>query len=72
MAAADAMIDPQSDFDVAVDFLQRWMPGGPWVLTAINPRDRGIQTLAFIEPGRLRDLDDRTYRDKLRKDGIDV
>jgi len=46
MAAADAMIEPQSDFDVAVDFLKRWMPGGPWVLTAINPSGKGIQTRA--------------------------
>ena len=48
------MIDPRPDFDAAMDFLQRWAPGGPWVLTAINPRDKGIQTLACVDPDRLR------------------
>jgi len=55
MAVADAIIDPQPDFDAAISFLQCWAPGGPWVLTAINPIDRGIQTLAVVDPERLRD-----------------
>ena len=55
MAATDQMIDPLPNLAAAIDFLQRWMPGGPWVLTAINPRDKGIQTLAFVDPDRLRD-----------------
>jgi len=54
MAVADAMIDPQPDFDVAVSFLQRWSPGGPWVLTAINPGGKAIRTLAFVELRRGR------------------
>ena len=54
MAATDEMIDPQPDLDAAVEFLKKWTPGGPWVLTAINPRDKGIQTLAVVDPDRLR------------------
>ena len=54
MAATDQMIDPRPNLAAAIDFLQRWTPGGSWVLTAINPRDKGIQTLAVVDPDRLR------------------
>jgi len=48
------MTDPHPDIHAATSFLQRWMPGGPWVLTAINPLGKGIHTLAVVEPDRLR------------------
>ena len=31
----------------AIDFLQRWEPAGPWVLTAIDPETKRIQTRSF-------------------------
>jgi len=31
----------------ALDFLRRWRPGGPWVLTAIPPDRRAIHTRTF-------------------------
>ena len=54
MAATDQMIDPRPNLAAAIDFLQRWTPGGSWVLTAINPLGKGIQTFAFVDPVRLR------------------
>ena len=33
----------------AQDFLNRWAPGGPWVLTAINPERKGIDTKTFTD-----------------------
>ena len=54
MAAPHTMTDPQPDLDAAVEFLKKWMRGGPWVLTAINPLGKGIQTFAFVDPVRLR------------------
>ena len=35
-------MDPR--YDLSVDFLQRWQPGGPWVLTAISTDKKGIET----------------------------
>lgn len=34
----------------ALNFLQKWTPGGPWVLTAISPEGRGIETRTFRDP----------------------
>jgi len=34
------------DTDAALDFLKHWQPGGPWVLSAIEP-DGPIQTRTF-------------------------
>ncbi len=45
---------PEPDTDAAVDFLERWTTGGPWVLTAIGV-DRSIETLTFREPERARE-----------------
>lgn len=38
------MSEPTADNAAAVDFLEWWRPGGPWVLTAISPDRRTIQT----------------------------
>ena len=35
------------DPNAAIDFLRRWRPEGPWVLTAINPEQRGIESETF-------------------------
>lgn len=35
-----------ADAEGALDFLMHWAPGGPWVLSAIEP-DGPIQTLTF-------------------------
>jgi len=37
----------QPDSTAAVDFLLRWAPSGPWVLTAIQPDRKGIATRTF-------------------------
>lgn len=38
------------DYDVSLDFLQKWSPGGPWVLTAVSLDKKSIQTLTFSDP----------------------
>jgi P4 family phage/plasmid primase-like protien len=59
--------DPQSDDlgstllcppdpAVAIDFLMRFSPSGPWVLTAIDPMNRGICTQTFF-PDNLPELE---------------
>jgi hypothetical protein len=35
------------DNDVALEFLRKFHPNGPWVLTAINPDRKGIETRTF-------------------------
>jgi len=37
-------------YDLSVDFLQRWCPGGPWVLTAISVDKKAIETRTFRDP----------------------
>lgn len=49
----------KGDSTVAIDFLQRWAPGGPWLITAVDPPrakklvantfDNPAEALAFIE-----------------------
>ena len=41
------MATPQPDYTVAIDFLQRWNPQGPWIITAIDPNKKGIDTASF-------------------------
>ena len=36
-----------TDTPAALDFLERWLPGGPWVLTAISPDRKRIDTATF-------------------------
>jgi P4 family phage/plasmid primase-like protien len=45
------------DTGAAVAFLERWLPGGPWVLTAINPDGGGLEADTFWadDDARLRD-----------------
>lgn len=41
--------------DESIDFLNRWAPGGPWTLTAINPNDKKkITTQTFRDSGEVR------------------
>ncbi|MEL6587921.1 MAG: hypothetical protein AAFQ50_14910, partial [Pseudomonadota bacterium] len=47
------------DADAAVDFLEAWRPGGPWVLTAIEvdpPKGRDARTITVMlpEPAEVR------------------
>lgn len=41
------MADIQPDYAEAVEFFQRWNPQGPWIITAIAPNKKGIDTAAF-------------------------
>lgn len=43
------MGNPEPNNRAAVDFLQWWRPGGPWVLTAIEPDSRGTNTTTFSD-----------------------
>ena len=43
-AKADLSVVPAPDTPAALDFLERWRPGGPWVLTAIRQDKKGIET----------------------------
>lgn len=47
---------PQPRYDDSIDFLRRWRPGGPWLLTAIGLDKTGIDTRAFRaeQEGELR------------------
>lgn len=38
-----------TDTPAALDFLERWEPGGPWVLTAIRPDRKSIDTATFTD-----------------------
>jgi len=38
---------PGPDYDQAIEFLKRFDPQGPWVITAIDPNKRGIETQSF-------------------------
>jgi hypothetical protein len=41
------------DLPSAVSFLQRWEPDGPWLLTAIKPDSREIETRRFTDPDEV-------------------
>ena len=41
------MSDLKPDYSASVDFLQRWLPRGPWVLVAIDPHKKGIAADTF-------------------------
>ncbi|MCY2961817.1 MAG: DUF5906 domain-containing protein [Planctomycetota bacterium] len=47
---------PRPDYQASIDFLRKWNPQGPWVLTAIDPDKRGIDTDTFsaAEEDRMR------------------
>ena len=38
---------PEPKYDASIEFLQKWNPAGPWVLTAIDPNKKGIETVTF-------------------------
>jgi hypothetical protein len=42
------------DLDLAVSFLERWEPDGPWLLTAIEPDSGRIETRRFDDPEPMR------------------
>lgn len=35
------------DYKASIDFLQRWVKGGPWVLVAIDPNKKGLEAGTF-------------------------
>ena len=47
MTSSDTGAQPNNE--AALDFLERWQPGGRWVLTAIAPDKKSIQTRSFHE-----------------------
>ena len=40
---------PGGDTAAALDFLQQWCPGGPWVLSAISPEGGNPATATFTD-----------------------
>src|SRR5690349_8124298 len=36
------------DYNKSIEFLQQWNPVGPWVLTAIDPDKKAIDTESFV------------------------
>lgn len=38
------------DYAKAIEFLQKWCKGGPWVVVAIDPNKKGIDAATFGEP----------------------
>lgn len=40
--------------DEAASFLERWRPGGPWVLTAIPPEGGATRTVTLADPDAVR------------------
>lgn len=38
---------PEPKYNASIEFLQKWNPAGPWVLTAIDPNKKGIETASF-------------------------
>jgi hypothetical protein len=48
------MPDPLGDVNLAVAFLDRWEPDGPWLITAIKPDSRAIETRRFDDPEPMR------------------
>ena len=43
----------EPNYAASITFLQRWTPGGPWVLTAIVPDRKGIDTATFVDEGSV-------------------
>lgn len=41
------MIEPIASYTESIEFLKKWNPEGPWVITAIDPNKRGIETASF-------------------------
>lgn len=43
------------DYAASVEFLQKWLPGGPWVLVSIDPNKKGLEagTFGSAEPSEL-------------------
>lgn len=58
---------PAVDTNAATDFLQKWKPGGPWILCAFHESDRELPARAFDAdtvhelPGWLDDLQRRGF-----------
>jgi hypothetical protein len=44
----------QSNYQTSLEFLQRWLPGGPWILTAISLDKKSIETRTFRDPEEVR------------------
>jgi len=46
-------------YDDSISFLERWLPGGPWVLVAIDPNKKGLEADTFggtdVSSGRLKE-----------------
>ena len=42
-----------ADLQSAISFLQRWEADGPWLLTAIKPDSREIDTKRFTDPDQM-------------------
>ncbi|WFU64841.1 VapE domain-containing protein [Bradyrhizobium brasilense] len=59
------MSAPKPDFDAAIEFLQTVYPAGPWVLTAIRPDRKAIETRTFY-PAQAKELEAwlRGYEDR--------
>lgn len=38
---------PKPDYQASIEFLQRWLPRGPWVLVAIDPNKKGLEADTF-------------------------
>ena len=55
--------DPTPDPELTLDFLACLRPGGPWVLTAIHPDRRGIETRTLRTRGEVEAFCDR-HRDR--------
>ncbi len=47
------MSEPQPNNGAAIDFLRRWAPEGPWVLTAIRADSKAITTATFRPEGEV-------------------
>lgn len=45
------MDELKPNLPAAIEFLERWRPGGPWQLTAIKPDRQDIQTRTFDKSG---------------------
>lgn len=41
---------PTPRYDEAIEFLDRWEPGGPWLVVAIDPHKKGIAAATFGKP----------------------
>ena len=59
-----AQADPTPDTPAALDFLEQFRPGGPWVLTAIKPDKRQIQTRSYTERQECGKWLDRFYGER--------